>query len=95
MLSALRRINLLMLSALIAFASAHAQPALAADTTSCPGDCNRDGVVTINELIVGVNIALGSAQLTQCPSFDRNSDGEVAINELILGVNAALGSCVG
>jgi len=61
----------------------------------CVGDCNDDGEVAINELIVGVNIALGSAQLTQCPSFDRNSDGEVAINELILGVNAALGSCVG
>ena len=58
-------------------------------------DVNDDGEVAINELIVGVNVVLGSAQLTQCRSFDRNSDGEVAINELILGVNAALGSCVG
>ena len=61
----------------------------------CVGDCNGDSEVAINELIVGVNIALGSAQLTQCPSFDRSGDGEVAINELIQGVNAALGSCVG
>jgi len=61
----------------------------------CAGDCNGDHEVTINELITGVNIALGSAQLTQCPSFDRNGDGEVAINELIQGVNAALGSCDG
>jgi hypothetical protein len=61
----------------------------------CTGDCNGDREVTINELIIGVNIALGSAQLTQCPSFDRSGDGEVAINELIQGVNAALGSCDG
>ena len=27
----------------------------------CVGDCNGDGTVTINELITGVNIALGSA----------------------------------
>ena len=93
MLSALRRINLLMLSALIAFASAHAQPALAADTTSCPGDCNRDGVVTINELIVGVNIALETEPVNTCPVFDVNGDGTVTVNEIILGVNASLNDC--
>ena len=61
----------------------------------CVGDCNDNGEVAINELIIGVNIALGSAQLTQCPSFDRNANGEVEVNELIQGVNAALGSCDG
>jgi len=59
----------------------------------CVGDCNGDNSVAINELIVGVNIALGSSAVSACPSFDTNGDGSVAINELILAVNNALGSC--
>jgi hypothetical protein len=59
----------------------------------CAGDCNGDGEVTINELIVGVNIALGSAEVSACPAFDRDADGTVAINELIAAVNAALSGC--
>ena len=59
----------------------------------CAGDCNGDGTVAINELIVGVNIALGSAQVSACSSFDTNGDGMVAINELIAAVNNALGGC--
>ncbi|MDX2171150.1 MAG: hypothetical protein SF182_29040 [Deltaproteobacteria bacterium] len=60
---------------------------------SCVGDCNGDGQVAINELITGVNIALGSSPVSACPSFDVNKDGQVAINELITGVNNALGTC--
>ncbi|MDX2167267.1 MAG: hypothetical protein SF182_09395 [Deltaproteobacteria bacterium] len=60
---------------------------------SCTGDCNGDGEVTINELITGVNIALGSAPLSQCPAFDANGDDNVAINELIAAVGAALEGC--
>jgi len=69
-----------------------AQPGDAA--AQCAGDCNADGQVAINELIVGVNIALGSSPVSACPSFDGNSDGEVAINELIAAVNVALNGCV-
>jgi cysteine-rich repeat protein len=60
----------------------------------CAGDCNGDGTVAINELITGVNIALGSAPVASCPSFDTNGDGMVAINELIAAVNNALAGCV-
>ena len=59
----------------------------------CAGDCNGNGMVAINELIVGVNIALGTAAVSQCASFDVNGDGQVAINELIAAVNSALGGC--
>lgn len=54
------------------------------------GDCNRNGIVAINELIVGVRIALGDASVTECLPFDRGSDGRVSINELIRGVGNAL-----
>jgi hypothetical protein len=49
--------------------------------------------VTVNELITGVNIALGNTPASSCPAFDRNADGEVSINELIAAVNAALNGC--
>lgn len=60
---------------------------------TCVGDCNGNGVVAINELITGVNIALGNALVTACPSFDVNNNGQVGINELIQGVNYALNGC--
>lgn len=59
----------------------------------CAGDCNGDGAVSINELIQGVNIALGNAATQTCAAFDRDGNGQVAVNELIAGVNSALGGC--
>jgi len=55
-----------------------------------PGDCNGDGVVTIDELIRGVNISLDILPLSVCPAFDTNFDGKVTIDELIAAVNVAL-----
>jgi carboxylesterase type B len=59
----------------------------------CVGDCGDDGTVAINELIRGVNIALGIVTADQCPSFDCNGTGQVTIDCLLRGVNAALGGC--
>ena len=85
--------SIALLAAAVAFTSPHAQRALAADTTACPGDCISDGAVTINELIVGVNIALEIEPVTTCPVFDASGDGTVTVNEIILGVNASLNHC--
>jgi Tol biopolymer transport system component len=54
------------------------------------GDCAGDGRVTINDLIRGVNIALGNLPVSACPSFDADSDGTVAVNELVRAVVNAL-----
>jgi hypothetical protein len=62
-------------------------------STSCAADCDGSGVVSINELIRAVNIALGTQDVSACPAADRNGNGSVAINELISGVNAALDGC--
>jgi len=59
----------------------------------CAGDCGGDGEVTVNELILGVNIALGNASLDECASFDTDGSGDVTVNELIAAVNSALNSC--
>ena len=59
----------------------------------CVGDCNGDGRVVIAELIIGVNIALGTVAVTQCRPFDANSDGRVAVNEVIVAVANGLAEC--
>ncbi|MEO8604308.1 MAG: hypothetical protein ABI629_17165 [bacterium] len=60
---------------------------------SCVGDCNADGRVTVEEIILGVNIALGSSTSAVCPAMDRNHDAEVRISELIDAVGNALDGC--
>jgi hypothetical protein len=62
---------------------------------ACVGDCNGNRIVTVDELIKGVNIALGSLALTECPAFDRNKNLVVTVDELIVGVNNALTGCPG
>jgi hypothetical protein len=59
----------------------------------CTGDCNGSGAVTIDELIKGVNIALGQAPLTSCPSLDADGSGTVTIDELVRAVTNALNGC--
>jgi len=49
-------------------------------------------MVSINELIIGVNIALGSQPVSACPAFE-NAQGQVDIAQLIKGVSAALNGC--
>src|SRR5262245_32457584 len=58
----------------------------------CVGDCQGDGEVSINDLILGVNISLGLQPLDACPPF-QNAQGEVDIAQLIKGVTNALNGC--
>jgi hypothetical protein len=59
----------------------------------CTGDCNADGQIAVNELLTGVNIALGSARMNRCSNIDGNRDGSVAIDDLTGAVNGALSGC--
>ena len=59
---------------------------------SCVGDCNGDGTVQIDELVVGVNIALNLLDISACPSLD-NGRGTVTVDRLIAAVNSALCGC--
>jgi len=59
----------------------------------CPGDCDTDEVVTINELVLGVRIAAGAVGVDACRAFDTDAGGAVSIDELIAGVGAALQGC--
>ena len=77
-----------LLLGLALFAALHSGRAAA----QCVGDCAGDGEVTINDLIVGVNIALGDQPVSNCPAF-ANQEGEVTIAQLIRGVNNAQNGC--
>jgi hypothetical protein len=59
----------------------------------CAGDCNGNGSVTVNELVAGVNIALGSAAVAVCTACDTDRDGSVSVSELIAAVRRALDGC--
>jgi DNA-binding beta-propeller fold protein YncE len=65
---------------------------VAGGTGGCAGDCNGDDTVAINELILGVNIALGTAALDACATL-AGGDGRVDIADLIGAVNRALSGC--
>ena len=66
----------------------------AVSVAACVGDCDGNGVVAINELILGVNIVLAIRPDTACPAF-ANSQGMVDIAQLITGVNNTLDGCEG
>ena len=61
----------------------------------CIGDCHGDGSVTVDELLQGVNIALGNSLLAACAAFDVDRNGAVTVNELVLAVSAAVNGCAG
>lgn len=65
------------------------------DAQECGGDCNGNGVVTVDELVKAVNIALGTADIGTCAAADRNGDGVVTVDELVFAVNNALTGCAG
>jgi hypothetical protein len=66
---------------------------LTAPPTVCGGDCDGDGRVTVDELITGVNIALGLAAVDRCPPFDTGGDGAVSVAELVAAVSTSLAGC--
>lgn len=62
--------------------------------TVCTGDCDQDGVVTVDELILATNIALGRFDVSACAACDPDGSGWPSIGELVKGVTHALTSCV-
>jgi len=60
---------------------------------TCSGDCDGNQAVTVDELVKGVNIALGTSPLVQCEAFDRDQGGTVSVDELVAAVRNALEGC--
>ena len=63
-------------------------------TYAACADCNGDGRVGIGDLITGVSIVLGTAELASCVAVDADGSGSVTIAELVAAVSQALDGCV-
>lgn len=61
--------------------------------SDCVGDCGSDGQVTVDEILLGINIVLGNLDGEACPAFDENDDGAVMVDEIVLGINAGMNGC--
>ncbi|MCK6555502.1 VCBS repeat-containing protein [Candidatus Binatia bacterium] len=59
----------------------------------CVGDCKNDGEVTVDDLIIMVNVANGAAPVADCLAGDANHDGTITIDDIIIAVNNALNGC--
>ncbi len=71
----------------LAFGPSHAIAA------PCVGDCSADGAITVDEILIGVNVALGVSPLSSCPPFDVDSSGTLTVDELVSAVDGALRGC--
>jgi pimeloyl-ACP methyl ester carboxylesterase len=58
----------------------------------CAGDCDCSHSVSISELLILVNIALGNT-VTSCIAGDANGDGNIGIGDLVIAVSKSLNGC--
>jgi hypothetical protein len=75
------------------FAAAGLVSPPAATASRCPGDCGDNGAVEVQEIAVGVDIALDALAVAGCPSFDGDGDGRVTVDELVAAAGVALRGC--
>jgi YVTN family beta-propeller protein len=61
----------------------------------CPGDCDEDRRVSVDELVAATAIALGRDLLAVCPAADGDRDGTVTIADMVDAVRRALAGCEG
>jgi hypothetical protein len=84
-------VGVTLLLSLVCFGGPSGRPAWA--QPACVGDCNHDDLLTIDELILGVTMALGTSPVDRCPDFDPGGNGAVSVDELVTAVNDALAGC--
>jgi hypothetical protein len=60
---------------------------------ACLGDCNLDEVVTVDEILSLMQIALGADRLEICPAADGSGDGRVTVDEIVGAIDVALAGC--
>ena len=63
-------------------------------SAACVGDCDGDGTVTVDEVVLGVAIATGTVAVSQCAGADRDASQGVTVDEIIAAVSNALRGCV-
>lgn len=81
-----------MLRRTILLAAALALLMRAGAALACPGDCNGDGFVTVEELTLAVDIQRGGPRAGSCPGLDVDGGG-VSTAEIVAAVGNALTGC--
>jgi hypothetical protein len=61
--------------------------------STCVGSCHGEDEVTVNDIILMVNIALGTAPLSACPAEAARRGGQITVTEIVAAVNSALNGC--
>src|SRR5262249_3405728 len=59
----------------------------------CTGDCHDDRMVTVDDLMIMVNVALGDAPVYWCAKGDADGSGSITVDEVVAGVGRALDGC--
>jgi len=62
-------------------------------SAGCVGDCDGSGSVDVTKIIKMVNIALGTAPVTDCEGGDADGSGGIDVTEIIQAVNSVLNGC--
>ena len=57
----------------------------------CLGDCNLNGTVTVDEVLVMINMALGTLAVQPCA--DGNQNQQVTVDEILRALTNALRGC--
>jgi hypothetical protein len=71
----------------------HAPATRAGIQPLCVGDCDGNLAVSIDEVILGVEIALDRQTLSQCRAIDADDDGQVTLDEPVAAIGNALNHC--
>ncbi len=61
----------------------------------CAGDCDGNGEVSVNELLLLINRVLGMAPDDLCRAGDLDKDGKITVDEVLIALNRALSGCWG
>ncbi len=61
--------------------------------SGCPGDCDGDGEVGLDEVGRAVLLFLGIPPSVPCPAADVNGDGQVRIGEVVQAIDARYQRC--
>ena len=59
----------------------------------CAGDCDGNGTVTIDELVILVGIALEQEPIATCAAGNGDGDLQITVSEILSAVTRALGGC--
>lgn len=68
-------------------------PTITPTLVECPGDCVEDNIITVDEIITLISIAIGVTDITACPAGDVSGDGAVTVDDIVRALTAALQGC--